>query len=160
MKRAVPEALRWRRRPGISLVEVVVALMLLAGGMLAVTSAGSAVIGQLKVSRTEVQLWGALQTVGDSLQQLGYGNATSCVDPIPCRVIADRYNFFWSVDTGGPTGSDPTLAANLNRITLVGWVCDVHVTLCGAAEPSVAPLRDERVLIYLADLTPPPAPGP
>jgi hypothetical protein len=150
MNSAVPDKLRSGPRGGMSLVEVVVALVLLAGGMLAVTTAGSAVIGQLKASQTENELWGALQTVGDSLQQLGFGNAASCVDidPAPCRVEGGRFNFIWTVEDNS---TDATLAANLNRITLVGWVCEPLVTLCGPAEPTVAPLRDETVLIYLAD---------
>lgn len=152
MNRAVPDALRWGRRAGISLVEVVVSLLLLAGGMLAVTSSGGAVINQLKVSRTENDLWGALQTVADSLQQLGYDNPelASCldIDPDPCRVEGGRYNFVWTLDDNG---TDPTLATNLKRFTLLGWVCAPHVTLCGPAQPSIAPFRDENVLIYLAD---------
>jgi Tfp pilus assembly protein PilV len=102
-------------RGGLSLVEVVVALMLLAGGMLAVTSSGTAVIGQLKTARTEVELWAALQTVGDSLQQLAYGTASS-----DSRVDG-RYNFQWTVDN---SVSDPTLDPRLNRITIQASVTE------------------------------------
>lgn len=116
-------------RGGMGLVEVVVALLLLAGGMLAVTSTGTVVISQLKISQTELELWAALQTVGDSLQQLGHGNAAAGTR------VDGGYTFTWTVDT---SATDSLLAANLNRITLAGSV----------TEPA---LRSDTVLIYLAD---------
>src|SRR5687768_4885007 len=102
-------------RRGGSLVEVVVALMLLTGGMLAVTSSGTAVISQLKTSQTEMELWAALQSVGDSLQQLGHGNAASGTR------VDGRHTFTWTVDD---TATDSVLTANLNRITLAGSVTE------------------------------------
>jgi Tfp pilus assembly protein PilV len=118
-------------REGISLVEVIVALMLLGGGLVGVTSSGVAVISQMKVSRTEVELWAALQTVGDSLQQLGHGNVSDCpaaADGTPCRVI-DRYGFNWTVTSPQP---------NLNVLTIAGSVSDPV-------------LRTDTMLVYLAD---------
>jgi hypothetical protein len=151
MNWVVPDGLRLGPRAGISLLETVVALLLLSAGMLAVTSAGSAVTRQLKVSRTENELWGAMQTVGDSLQQRGFGNVTNCLfdnEGKPCRVENGRYNFIYSVETNA---DDKDILTNLNRITLLGWVCEPNVTVCGPGT-TVAPLREERVLIYLADI--------
>jgi Tfp pilus assembly protein PilV len=122
-KRLLQLVMRWAPRSGISLVEVIVALVLLAAGLLAVTSAGSAVISQLKVAQSEVELWAALQSVGDSLQQLGHGNVTD-----GSRAL-DGYNFTWAVDSTLP---------NLDLVTIAGSV----------TEPV---LRADTMLIYLAD---------
>lgn len=122
MRRIVQVMRRWLPRRGISLVEVIVALVLLGAGLLGVTSVGAAVIAQLKSARTEVELWAALQTIGDSLQQRGWGNVADS-----SRVMG-RYSFRWTVDRTVPT---------LDRLTVAGSV----------TEPVI---RSDTLIIYLA----------
>jgi Tfp pilus assembly protein PilV len=94
-----------RARRGLSLVEVVVSVMLLAVVILGVVSAGKAVTRQLGSARGDLHLWAALQTVGDSLRQRGYGAVTD-----GSRSVGS-YQFNWTVNTS---------TTNLNIVTLAG----------------------------------------
>jgi prepilin-type N-terminal cleavage/methylation domain-containing protein len=95
-----------RVRRGFSLVEVLVALVVLSIGMIGVATMGSITTRQYSRARDDLGLWAALQTVGDSLQQQGFGAVTG----------GDRnsgiYSFGWSVDSS---------TTNLHKVTLAGW---------------------------------------
>jgi prepilin-type N-terminal cleavage/methylation domain-containing protein len=96
---------RLRARRGLSLVEVIVAVMVLAVGIIGVVSAGNSVVRQLGSARGDLHLWAALQTVGDSLRQRGFGGVTD-----GSRSIGS-YDFSWSVNSS---------TANLNIVTVAG----------------------------------------
>jgi prepilin-type N-terminal cleavage/methylation domain-containing protein len=93
-------------RPGFSLVEVLVALVVLSIGMIGLASMSSITTRQYSRARDDLGLWAALQTVGDSLQQQGFGTVSGNT------LAVGSYSFSWSVDTS---------AANLHKITLAGW---------------------------------------
>jgi Tfp pilus assembly protein PilV len=99
-----------RARGGFSIVETIVALVLLGVGLLGVVSVGTTMTRQLGRARSDLQLWAGLQTVADSLAALSVGSATAS-----SRSIAG-YSFAWTVDTtnagyskvslrGGSTGT-------------------------------------------------------
>jgi type II secretory pathway component PulJ len=92
-------------RPGFSLVEVIVALLMLSVGILALMGIGTVTARQYRAARADLGLWAALQTVGDSLQQRGHGGVRDST-----RTIGD-YSFSWSVDSA---------VVNLHRVTLSG----------------------------------------
>jgi len=94
-----------RARNGFSLVEVLVSIVLLGVGILGVSSAGTAVNRQLGAARGDLHLWAAMQTVGDSLKQSGYGAVTA-----GSRSIG-TYSVGWSVSKS---------VANLDIVTLGG----------------------------------------
>jgi hypothetical protein len=90
---------------------VVVSLVLLSAGMVGVTSGGTAVARQLRSARGDLGLWAAMQTVGDSLQQRGYGAVTGGTAAI------GNLRLTWVVDPSTP---------NLHRVTVAGS-STVHV---------------------------------
>jgi prepilin-type N-terminal cleavage/methylation domain-containing protein len=85
-----------KARGGFSLTETIVALMLLSVGILGATSGGGAVVKQLGVARGDLGLWAAQQTVGDSLQERGYGGVTAA-----SRMVGN-YSFSWTLDESTP----------------------------------------------------------
>jgi prepilin-type N-terminal cleavage/methylation domain-containing protein len=93
-------------RSGFSLVEVIVALVVLSVGIIGVMGLGAVTTRQYRAARADLGLWATLQTVGDSLQQRGHGAVTGS-----SRTIGE-YSFSWSVDSA---------VANLHRVTLAGW---------------------------------------
>jgi prepilin-type N-terminal cleavage/methylation domain-containing protein len=97
---------RRRARSGFSLVEVLVALVVLSIGMIGVATMGSITTRQYSRARDDLGLWAAMQTVGDSLQQQGFGAVSGNT------VAVNTYNFSWSVDTS---------TTNLHKVTLAGW---------------------------------------
>jgi prepilin-type N-terminal cleavage/methylation domain-containing protein len=93
-------------RPGFSIVEVIVALVVLSAGIIGAMAVNSTTSRQYRAARGDLGLWAALQTVGDSLQQRGFGGVTGST-----RSVGD-YAFSWSVDSS---------VTDLHRVTLAGW---------------------------------------
>jgi Tfp pilus assembly protein PilV len=80
-------------RGGFSLVETIVAVVLLSFAILGVTGTGTAVLKQMGRARSDLQLWAGLQTVADSLRSVGIGSVGA-----GNRTIAG-YSFTWTVDS-------------------------------------------------------------
>jgi type II secretory pathway pseudopilin PulG len=80
-------------RGGFSLVETIVAVLLLSFAILGVTSSGTGVLLQMGRARSDMQLWAGLQTVADSLRSLGMGGVSG-----GSRTIAG-FSFTWTVDS-------------------------------------------------------------
>jgi hypothetical protein len=97
---------RLKARGGFSVVETIVSLVLLGVGIAGATTAGGAVSRQLGTARGDLGLWAAQQTVGDSLQERGYGGVLA-----GSRTIGD-YVFSWTLDESTPYLQKVIIAAH------------------------------------------------
>ena len=114
-----PEACgRLQPRGGFSLVEVLVSVVVLAAGILGLSSVGTATVRELGTARGDLHLWAAMQTVGDSLQQTDYATVSAGSRSI------DGYSLSWSVDRS---------TANLARVTVGGQSTGRRVVVADTA---------------------------
>ena len=83
-------------RSGMSILEVLVALLIFAVAIVALTSAGVIAGTQLRMSRADVHLWAAARYKLEELTALGYDNVTAGSDTV------QGYAMTWKVQ-----GTDP-----------------------------------------------------
>ncbi len=75
-----PQPKRARDERGVSLVEVVVAMVMLTSALLGLASAAGLAVRTTGRGRQDMQLWAAVQWKADSLVSLGWGNVTNGSD--------------------------------------------------------------------------------
>jgi Tfp pilus assembly protein PilV len=85
-----------RGERGAALVEVIVAIIILAGVLLSLAAASGHAARQMYFSRREMNVWGALQSQAESLRAVGYQNVTNGSSTV------EGYSVAWTVK-----GTDP-----------------------------------------------------
>lgn len=104
---------------GVALVEVLVAIIMLAGVLLSLAAATGHAARQLYYSSRDMDMWSALQSQVDSLQAAGFKDVSNGAATV------DGYNVTWTV-----TGTDPKkVVVNVNFLTVVGDSLDQSVTM-------------------------------
>ena len=112
-------ARRHRARGGFSLVEVLIAIVVLAIGLLALGAAAGLSIRDMNRSRRDMSYWADVQQVADSLQRRGWGNVTSGSANIRGRAMS------WTVSTVNSKTQQVSLLVSRTRYTqLTGTVQD------------------------------------
>ena len=96
-----PQPKRARDERGVSLIEVMVAMVMLTSAVLGLAAAAGLAVRTTIRGRQDIQLWAAVQWKADSLTSLGWGNVTNGSDTV------NGYPVSWTV-----TGT------NLERIDL------------------------------------------
>lgn len=97
---------------GISLVEVLVTIVILAGALLSLAAASGHAARQLYHSRTDMNYWAAVQATADSISSVGYLNLSNG------SATAGGYPMNWSV-----SGTDPkTVVLRMQRTSRTGQV--------------------------------------
>ena len=87
-----------RVRKGFSLVEVMVAVVLLTVGLMAVSGLAASSLRTSFRARDEARYWGDVQEVVDSLMARGFGNDTSTASGTWVTSSSGR-NLKWTVTT-------------------------------------------------------------
>jgi Tfp pilus assembly protein PilV len=85
-----------RGERGAALVEVIVAIIILAGVLLSLAAASGHAARQMYYSRRDMNVWGALQSQAESLRAVGYQKVTNGSSSV------EGYNVAWTVK-----GTDP-----------------------------------------------------
>lgn len=67
---------------GVSLVEVIVGMLILASGVMSLASAAGLAMRTTVRGRQDMHLWAAVQWKADSLVSLGWGNVTNGSDTV------------------------------------------------------------------------------
>lgn len=97
---------------GISLVEVLVTIVILAGALMSLAAASGHAARQLYHSRTDMNYWAAVQATADSIASVGYDNLANG------SATVQGYPMNWSV-----SGTDPkTLILRTQRTNRTGDV--------------------------------------
>jgi prepilin-type N-terminal cleavage/methylation domain-containing protein len=96
---------------GFSLIEVLIAISVLAFGLLALSSAGGSGLSQLTRSREDMQYAADIQQEIDSLLARGWNNVTSDSALIRGRRVR------WTVTTAGSNSQLVTIVADRRRYT-------------------------------------------
>ncbi len=86
-----PQAKRARDKRGISLIEVMIAMVILTVAILGFSSATGLALRTTNRGRQEIQLWAAVQWKADSLTAVGWGNVTAGSDTV------NGYPMSWTV---------------------------------------------------------------
>ncbi len=73
---------RARDERGVSLVEVIVGMVILASGVMSLAGAAGLAMRTTVRGRQDMQLWAAVQWKADSLVSLGWGNVTYGSDTV------------------------------------------------------------------------------
>ncbi len=81
---------------GVSLIEVMVAMVMLTSAVLGLASAAGLAIQTTIRGRQDMQLWAAVQWKADSLVSLGWGNVTTGSDTF------QGYPMSWTVSGTNP----------------------------------------------------------
>jgi prepilin-type N-terminal cleavage/methylation domain-containing protein len=112
-------ARRHRARGGFSLVEVLIAIVVLAIGLLALGAAAGLSFLDMNRSRRDMSYWADVQQVADSLQRRGWGNVTTGSTTIRGRAVS------WTVTTVNSKTQQVSLLVSRTRYTqLTGTVQD------------------------------------
>lgn len=82
-----------RLRPGSTLVEAIVALVLFGGGVLAIAGVATSAVGSLRTAEARVGAMAAMTTVADSLLQWA--------SPVSGAAVLGRYALGWQVADSG-----------------------------------------------------------
>ncbi len=77
-----PKAERARDERGLSLIEVMIAIVVLATALLALSGAAGLAVRTTVRGQQEIQMWSAVQWKADSLISLGWGNVTAGSDTV------------------------------------------------------------------------------
>ena len=86
-----PQAKRERDERGLSLIEVMIAMVMLTTALLGLSSAAGLALQTTVRGRQEIQMWAAVQWKADSLISLGWGNVTTGSDNV------NGYPMSWTV---------------------------------------------------------------
>jgi len=97
-----PQGKRALNERGVSLIEVMVAMVMLTSALLGLASAAGLALRTTVRGRQDLQLWAAVQWKADSLVALGWGNVTNGSDTF------QGYPMSWTVS-----------GTNLERIDLL-----------------------------------------
>ena len=112
-------ARRSQTRGGFSLLEVLVAVVVLAIGLLALGAAAGLSLLDMNRSRRDMAYWADVQQVADSLQRRGWGNVTTGSTTIRGRAVS------WTVTTVNSKTEQVSLLVSRTRYTqLTGTVQD------------------------------------
>ena len=98
-----PQGKRAFNERGVSLIEVMVAMVMLTSALLGLASAAGLALRTTVRGRQDLQLWAAVQWKADSLVALGWGNVTNGSDtfqgyPMSWTVSGtnlERIDFWW-----------------------------------------------------------------
>ncbi len=85
-----------RNEGGVSLVEILVAIIILAAALLSLAAASGHAAQQMYHSRRELRMWSAVQSQVDSLRAAGFKNL------VAGSATVEGYPVSWTV-----TGTDP-----------------------------------------------------
>lgn len=85
-----------RNEGGVALVEILVAIIILAGALLSLAAASGHAARQIYHSRRELRMWSAVQSQVDSLRAAGFKNL------VAGSATVEGYSVSWNV-----TGNDP-----------------------------------------------------
>ncbi len=110
---------RARDERGVSLVEILVAMVILTSALLSLASASALAIRTTIRGREDLKMWAAVQRKGDSLMARGAGNVASGSDVVRGRNIA------WTVSGASPERID--LLVDRQRVTELVIVQDTVV---------------------------------
>ncbi len=77
-----PQYKRARDERGVSLVEVIVGMVMLAAAVLGLVGASGLALQTTIRGRRDMQLWAALQWKADSLVSVGWGSVTNGTDTV------------------------------------------------------------------------------
>ena len=86
-----PQRRRARDERGMSLIEVMVAMVMLASALLSLVGASGLALQTTIRGRRDMQMWAAVQRQADSLVSLGWGNVTNGSDTV------QGYPMSWTV---------------------------------------------------------------
>ncbi len=92
---------RARDERGVSLVEIMVAMVILTSALLSLASASALALRTTIRGREDLKVWAAVQQKGDSLVARGAGNITGGSDVVDGRPIS------WSVGAWTSGGLSP-----------------------------------------------------
>ncbi len=92
---------RARDERGVSLVEIMIAIVLLGTAIMSLASAAGLAMRTTVRGREDLQVWAAVQRKGDSLVARGAGNITTGSDVVEGRAIS------WTVGSWTPGGPSP-----------------------------------------------------
>ena len=92
---------RARDERGVSLVEIMVAMVILTSALLSLASASALALRTTIRGREDLKVWAAVQQKGDSLVARGAGNLTAGSDVVAGRPIS------WTVGAWTPGGLSP-----------------------------------------------------
>ncbi len=95
-----PQPKRARDERGVSLVEIMVAIVLLASAVMSLASAAGLAIRTTIRAREDLQVWAVVQRKADSLVARGAGNITTGSDVVEGRAIS------WTVSGANPERID------------------------------------------------------
>ncbi len=95
-----PQPKRARDERGVSLIEVMVAMVMLTSAVLGLAAAAGLAVRTTIRGRQDIQLWAAVQWKADSLVSLGWGNVTSGSDTF------QGYPMSWTVSGANPERID------------------------------------------------------
>ena len=79
---------RPRDERGVSLIEVMVGMLMLASGLLALASAAGLALRTTARAGEDVQLWAAVQWTADSLVSMGAGNVVNGSGVVQGRTVS------------------------------------------------------------------------
>lgn len=91
---------RARDERGVSLVEIMVAMVLLGTAVMSLASAAGLAMRTTVRAREDLQVWAVVQRKADSLMALGAGNITAGSDVVGGRAIS------WTVSGANPERID------------------------------------------------------
>ena len=83
-----PQSKRARDERGVSLIEVMVAMVILTSALLSLASASALALRTTIRGREDLKVWAAVQRKGDSLMAQGAGNITAGSDVVDGRPIS------------------------------------------------------------------------
>lgn len=92
---------RARDERGVSLVEIMVAMVILTSALLSLASASALALRTTIRGREDLKVWAAVQRKGDSLMAQGAGNIAAGSDVVGGRPIS------WTVGAWTPGGPSP-----------------------------------------------------
>lgn len=99
-------------RQGFTMIEVIIAALIMAILMGGLISAGTVAAGQLRLSQTDMQIWEASTHQIEKLMALDYDSVVSGTDSV------HGFNVVWTV-----TGTDPKeIVLVIDRPTLLGEI--------------------------------------
>ncbi len=87
---------RVRGERGVALVEIIIAIIMLAGVILSLAAASGHAARQIYLSRRDMHLWASLQSQAESLRAVGYQGVTTGSATVDGHAVA------WTV-----AGTDP-----------------------------------------------------
>ncbi len=87
---------RLREERGVSLVELMVAVVILAVALLGLAGAGGVAAQQLRIGRTDMHRWAAVQQQMEELVRMGYDSVTTGA------AVVQGYPMSWTVSGTNP----------------------------------------------------------